>query len=98
MRRKAAVIGLTSMCSNWRPGAVTVPSFRPFVWGYVAMAVLRTVVLVVVAMAGPPEGVVSVDGVMVTSWQCMVAARSAMGSMSLRAARVRVQCSKGLGQ
>jgi hypothetical protein len=34
---------------------VMVPSFRPFVWGYMAMAVLRTVVLLAVAMVGPPQ-------------------------------------------
>jgi hypothetical protein len=56
-------MGLISRCSNWMPGAVMVPSFRPFVWGYVAMAVLRTVVLVAVAITGPPEGILGVDGV-----------------------------------
>src|SRR5262249_7231825 len=54
MRRNAAMMGVTSRWSNWMAGAVTVPSFRAFVWAYVAMAVLRTVVLVAVAMAGPP--------------------------------------------
>jgi hypothetical protein len=36
---------------------VTVPSFRPLVCGYVAMAVLRTVVLVAVAIANPPKDI-----------------------------------------
>jgi hypothetical protein len=34
---------------------VTAPSFRALVCGYVAMAVLRTVVLVAVAIADPPK-------------------------------------------
>ena len=54
MRRKATMMGLMSRCSNCKPGAVTLPSFRALVCGYVAMAVLRTVVLVAVAIANAP--------------------------------------------
>src|SRR5215813_2062788 len=57
MRRKATMMGLMSKCSNCRPDAVTVPSFRALVCGYVAMAVLRTVVLVAVAIVDPPIGI-----------------------------------------
>ena len=44
IRRKAATIGLTSTWSNWRPPAVTLPSFNAFVCGYVAIAVLSAVI------------------------------------------------------
>src|SRR5262245_11351914 len=41
MRRNAPTIGLTSTCWSSTSGIVTVPSFRPRVCGYVAIAVLR---------------------------------------------------------